>query len=249
MRVLHLTDPHLFADRKGALRGAVTYDTLQSVIVHCRQSTFDADLIALTGDIIQDDSAEAYVHCCDLLSAFDLPVFCVPGNHDVRHLMQDILPKPPFSYCDSLAIGNWLIVGIDSCSAGRAGGKIAERELRRMEETVAASSAEHVLICLHHPPVPMHSKWLDSVGLDNGGEFLSRATSIGRVRAAIFGHVHQDYDAWHDGIRLLATPSTCRQFLPRADEFAVDDRPPAYRRIELQPDGSIESELIWVDRG
>jgi hypothetical protein len=32
------------------------------------------------------------------------------------------------------------------------------------------------LICLHHPPVPMHCKWLDSVGLDNGGEFLSRAS-------------------------------------------------------------------------
>ena len=29
VRVLHLTDPHLFADRNGALRGAVTYDTLQ----------------------------------------------------------------------------------------------------------------------------------------------------------------------------------------------------------------------------
>ena len=249
MRVLHVTDPHLFADRNGALRGTVTYDTLQSVIEHYRHGGFAADLIALTGDIIQDDSADAYVHCRDLLSALDLPVFCVPGNHDVRHLMRDMLPAPRFSYCDSLAIGSWLIVGIDSCSAGRAGGKIAERELRRMEETIAASSAEHVLICLHHPPVPMHSKWLDSVGLDNGDEFLSRAGSAGRVRAAIFGHVHQDYDAGHDGIRLIATPSTCRQFLPHADEFAVDDRPPAYRCIELQADGGIDLELIWVDRG
>ena len=246
MRVLHLTDPHLFADRNGSLRGAVTYETLQAVIRHYRQSDFEADLVALTGDIIQDDSAGAYAHCRELLTALDLPVYCVPGNHDVRYLMRDALPNPPFYYCGSLERGNWLIVGIDSCSAGRAGGKIAERELRRMEEAIAASSAGHVLICLHHPPVPMHSKWLDSVGLDNGGEFLSRATSIGRVRAAIFGHVHQDYDAWHDGIRLIATPSTCRQFLPRADEFAVDDRPPAYRRIELRHDGSVDVELVWV---
>ncbi len=249
MRVLHLTDPHLFADRNGSLRGAVTYDTLQSVIEHYRQGDFAADLVALTGDIIQDDSAEAYVHCRDLLSPLGLPVLCVPGNHDVRYLMRDMLPNPPFSYCDSVATGNWLIVGIDSCSAGRAGGKIAERELRRLEETIAASSAEHVLVCLHHPPVPMRSKWLDTVGLDNGDEFLLRAGSAGRVRAAIFGHVHQDYDASHHGIRLIATPSTCRQFLPRADEFAVDDRPPAYRCIELRPDGSIDLELVWVDRG
>jgi Icc protein len=249
VRVLHLTDPHLFADRNGSLRGAVTYDTLQSVIEDYRRGDFAADLIALTGDIIQDDSAEAYAHCRELLSPLDLPIFCVPGNHDVRYLMRDMLPNPPFSYCDSVARANWLIVGIDSCSAGRPGGKIAERELRRMEETIAASGAEHVMVCLHHPPVPMHSRWLDSVGLDNGDEFLARAASAGCVRLAIFGHVHQDYDAMHSAIRLIATPSTCRQFLPRADEFAVDDRPPAYRCIELWPDGSASSELIWVTRG
>ena len=246
MRVLHLTDPHLYAERDGALRGAVTYDTLESVIEHVSQGSFAAEVVALTGDIIQDDSAEAYVHCRDLLSTLGLPVLCVPGNHDVRYLMREMLPDPPFSYCGSVTIGNWLIVGIDSCSAGRAGGRIAERVLRRMEETIAASSAHHVLVCLHHPPVPMHSKWLDSVGLDNGDELLSRMSATGRVRAAIFGHVHQHYDAVHDSIRLIATPSTCRQFLPRADEFAVDDKPPAYRCIELQPDGSVDVELVWV---
>jgi Icc protein len=160
--------------------------------------------------------------------------------------MREMLPDPPFSYCDSVETGNWLIVGIDSCSAGRAGGKIAERELRRMEETIAASGAEHVMICLHHPPAPMHSKWLDSVGLDNAAEFLARAAAADRVRVAIFGHVHQHYDAVHEGIRLIATPSTCRQFLPGADDFAVDERPPAYRRVELRPDGSVDVELVWI---
>ena len=246
MRVLHLTDPHLFADRNGSLRGAVTYDTLQAVLAHYRDSGFAADLVALTGDIVQDDSAGAYAHCRDLVATLGLPVFCVPGNHDVPQLMRDVLQDPPFTCCDSLEAGDWLLVGIDTRVEGHAGGRIAESELRRMEELIAASRAEHVMICLHHPPVPMRSKWLDSVGLDNGGEFLARAAASGRVRTAICGHVHQDYDAVHEGIRILATPSTCRQFLPRADEFAVDDRPPAYRRIELGPRGSVDAELTWV---
>ena len=246
MRVLHLTDPHLFADRNGSLRGAVTCDTLQSVLAHYRESGFAADFVALTGDIVQDDSAEAYAHCRDLVSALGLPVFCVPGNHDVPQLIRDVLPDPPFTCCGSLADGNWLVVGLDSCVEGRAGGRVAESELRRMDETIAASRAEHVLIFLHPPPVPMRSKWLDSVGLDNGDEFLARAAASGRVRAAICGHVHQDYDAVHDGIRVITTPSTCRQFLPYADEFAVDDSPPAYRCIELRPDGSIDAQLVWV---
>ena len=246
MRVLHLTDPHLFADRNGSLRGAVTYETLQSVLEHYRESSFAADFVALTGDIVQDDSAEAYAHCRNLVSLLGLPVFCVPGNHDVPQLMRDVLANPPFTCCGSLDDRNWLVVGLDSCVDGRAGGRIAESELRRMEDTIAASQAEHVMICLHHPPVPMGSKWLDSVGLDNGDEFLARAAASGRVRVAICGHVHQQYDAVHDGIRLITTPSTCRQFLPGSDDFAVDDNPPAYRRIELWPDGRVDTVLVWA---
>ena len=247
MRVLHLTDPHLFADRNGSLRGVVTYDTLQSVVAHCRDSDFEADLIALTGDIIQDDSDEAYRHCRELVSSLGLPVLCVPGNHDPREQMRALLPDSPFDYCGAVESGDWLIVGIDSCSEGRAGGSIAAGEFTRMETAIEASACPNIMICLHHPPVPMHSRWLDTVGLDNGAEFLAHASASGRVRVAIFGHVHQDYDAVHEGMRLIATPSTCRQFLPRADDFAVDDRPPAYRRIELHADGGIDAELVWVD--
>ena len=247
MRVLHLTDPHLFADRNGALRGAVTFETLQSVLAHYRQGEFRADLVALTGDIVQDDSTDAYAHCRELLAGLDLPVYCVPGNHDVRPLMREMLPKPPFRYCATVEVGGWLLVGIDSCCSGRAGGRIAESEMGRMEAAIESSDAEHVMVCLHHPPVPMNSRWLDSVGLDNGGEFLARAGSTERVRVAIFGHVHQDYDAVHDGIRLIATPSTCRQFLPLADDFAVDDRPPAYRCLQLYADGNVDAELVWVE--
>ena len=68
-----------------------------------------------------------------------------------------------------------------------------------------------------------------------------------KVRLAIFGHVHQAYDNTHNGIQIVGTPSTCRQFKPHSDEFAVDDRPPAYRRIELFADGHFSTELIWVE--
>jgi Icc protein len=62
----------------------------------------------------------------------------------------------------------------------------------------------------------------------------------------LFGHVHQQYEGEHEGIRIIGTPSTCRQFKPGSDDFALDDEPPAYRRITLNSDGSINSELISV---
>ena len=247
VRVLHLTDPHLFADSTGDLRGTVTFDALQQVLAHYEANDWRADLVTLTGDLIQDDSAGAYEHCRELLLTLGLPIHCVPGNHDVRSLMRDALPQPPFVYCGSTDIANWLIVSIDSCSAGRAGGSVTGDEMNRLDSIIASSDAEHAMVCLHHPPVPMGSAWLDTVGLDNGDELLSRLRAAGRVRLAIFGHVHQAYDDVHGGIRIIATPSTCRQFLPGSDDFALDDKPPAYRRITLQTNGVVDTELVWVN--
>lgn len=248
VRVLHVTDPHLFAEPDASLRGTNTRLTLQAVLDHISADSWRADLVALTGDLIQDDTRGAYSRVRDMLAMFDVPVHCVPGNHDVRSLMQEVLRPPRFRYCETMVLANWLIAGIDSCVEGKAGGKISKDELSRLAGILSATNAEHVLICLHHPPLPVGSRWLDSVGLENGLEFLEQLASSSKVRAAIFGHVHQAFDGEHAGIRIIGTPSTCRQFSMHSDDFSLDDNPPAYRRLELLSDGSIESKLIWVER-
>lgn len=246
INVLHLTDPHLFADRSGELRGTATHASLSSVLDHYRNSSWQADIALVTGDLIHDDSAGAYGHFVELLGSLGLPVYSLPGNHDVRGLMQQALADPPFHYCASLQSGNWLIVNIDSCVTGQAGGHVSEAELDRLDGEIAGSDAAHVMVCLHHPPVLMKSRWLDSVGLENREEVLQRVGVSGKVRVVVFGHVHQPYDAEHDGIRIIGTPSTCRQFKQHSTLFAVDDNPPAYRRLELLDDGSFDNELVWL---
>ena len=236
----------MFADLYGELRGVRTADSLQSVLDHYSIADWRADRVLATGDLIHDDSALAYERFRDLLLPLQMRIHCVPGNHDVRDLMRNICVRPPFSYCASEEIDDWLLVGLDSCISGEAGGAVSRDELERLSDTVAGSSARHVLVFLHHPPIPLGSKWLDSVSMANGDEVLERLRMLGRVRGLAFGHVHQEYDDAYEGIRIMATPSTCRQFEPRSDEFAVDDKPPAYRRIELAADGSITTEVVWV---
>jgi Icc protein len=224
----------------------VTYESLCSVLDHYQRSQWAADIAIVTGDVVQDDSAAAYLHFAKLLGATGLPVYCLPGNHDVRELMRTALAKPPFFYCESVESGSWLIVSIDSCVRGQAGGRISNAELDRMDQEIAASDAAHVMVCLHHPPVLVDSRWLDSVGLGNRDEFLQRAGTSGKVRLIIFGHVHQAFDADLDNMRIIGTPSTCRQFAPKRPLFTVDDRPPAYRKIQLHENGSFDHELVWL---
>ncbi len=244
---MHVTDPHLFADPKSDLRGTITRDSLQRVLDHILASDWPADIVAVTGDLIQDDSAAAYERFCEQFSTLGLPVHCIPGNHDVRELMRNALQRPSFHYCESVRIGGWTIIGIDSCLAGTAGGEVSASELQRLGKILDESKDNHVLICLHHPPLPVGSKWLDSVGLNNADVFLEFIGRHDQVRSAIFGHVHQPLDETVNGVRIIGTPSTCRQFKINSDEFAVDDNPPAYRRLSLLPDGTLDEELIWLE--
>lgn len=246
LRILHLTDSHLFADPEGALRGTVTFDSLRRVIEHYTDSGWLADIACVTGDLIQDDSAAAYVNFCDLFDTVQLPVYCLPGNHDVRDLMRPALRQRGINYCESHIASHWQVLSVDSCLHDDAGGRVSESELVRLREQLESGAARYTLVALHHPPVAMRSRWLDTVGLQNAQEFLELLGAFDTVRGVIFGHVHQLVDEYVGKIRIIGTPSTCAQFLPRSDEFAIDDRPPAYRRLTLTTDGDIESELIWI---
>lgn len=246
LRILHITDSHLFAEKSAALRGTVTFESLRSVIEHYRSSDWRADIVYCTGDLIQDDTAEAYNHFCDLIRELDLPVYCIPGNHDIRSLMQRVLADHAVHYCEVVGNGTWTVLPLDSCVDDHAGGRLSTGALRHLDSQLSGSPAPHALIALHHPPLEMNSRWLDSVGLDNAEEFMNSIGRAGKVRGVIFGHVHQSVDARIGDVDIIGTPSTCAQFLPCSDEFAVDDRPPAYRRISLLGDGSIRSKLMWL---
>jgi len=236
----------LFAEPDGELRGTVTAESLQRVLDHYNAGDWRADRVLITGDLIQDDSAEAYDRFRELLLPLNMRMHCVPGNHDVRELMKPVCRRPPFSYCAKEEIRDWLLLGLDSCITDDPGGEISAGEFERLEEIARVSPARHILVCLHHPPVPMGSTWLDTVVLKNGEELLERLQAIGRVRLLVFGHAHQHYEQEHNGIQVIGTPSTCRQFKPGSEDFAVDEHPPAYRRITLNANGSSENELIWV---
>ena len=160
--------------------------------------------------------------------------------------MQAALSNSPYAYCPDIREGDWLITSVDSCVSGRAGGRVSDAELAKLDATVAATDASHVAVFMHHPPVLMGSAWLDTVGLENRDAFMAAIAKQPKLRYVFFGHVHQEYDREHGSVRIIATPSTCRQFKPKSATFDVDDNPPAYRRIELLANGDLNTELVWV---
>jgi Icc protein len=172
-------------------------------------------------------------------------VLCIPGNHDEPEIMRQELTGAPFEICGTHTLGDWVFVMLDSYDPGHVGGRLTKNELARLDAALL-DSPKHAMVCLHHHPVPMGSRWLDSVGLAEAQDFWRVIDAHKNVRAVVWGHVHQAFDGSRADVRLFATPSTGAQFLPNSDRYAVDSRPPAYRSFELHADGRIDSQVHWV---
>jgi Icc protein len=240
IRVIQFTDPHLFGDVAATLRGINTYESLERTLADASGHVAVADAILVTGDLVQDDPG-GYEHFRRIFARFNKPVLCVPGNHDLVPQMRAALSQPPFDLDGPVDIGAWRVVLIDSVVANQAGGHISAEMLTKLDEDLGRARQRHALVCLHHHPVNMASRWLDKVGLANANEFWSVIDSHPNVKAVAWGHVHQPFEGSRRSVRLLATPSTCAQFQPRSDQFVIDDQPPAYRLLTLHSNGAIDT--------
>jgi len=246
VRLLQFSDPHLFARKDGMLKGVRTYDSLQLVLAHARRHHWNAEALLLSGDLVHDDPG-GYALIRETFGALGKPVHCLAGNHDLGEALQAELAEPPFTIGGHIDRGHWRLVMLDSTVPGQAHGSLRDTELRRLEQALAGAGGRHVLICVHHHPVPMASRWLDEVRLLNAEQLFTITDRSSAVRAISWGHVHQTFDARRKGVRLLGAPSTCAQFLPFSDHFAIDPRAPGYRRLTLLADGSIDTEVVRVE--
>ncbi len=247
LRLLQLTDSHLHASPLARMRGVNTDRSFRAVLAQAMRDPDPADAIVVTGDLVQDETRAGYERLRDMLAACELPVFCIPGNHDAPGIMASVMSAPPFQVNGEWQIANWQLIFLNSFCRGDDGGRLPPEELQRLTDCLQREQADHYAIFLHHQPVPMGSRWLDGVGLRNADEFLALIDSASRVRGIIWGHVHQASDRRRHGVRLLSSPSTCMQFLPNSDDFVLDTRPPGYRWLDLYVNGRIDSQVAWLE--
>jgi Icc protein len=245
MQILQISDPHLYGNASGNLRGVETDSSLRNVLDAAFGASGEYAAILVTGDLVQDDPT-GYLRFVSILGQQRVPVLCLPGNHDEPEAMRHALARAPFQYCGTCVIDAWQFIMLDSYDPGHVGGRLTADELARLDAALARSPA-HALVCLHHHPVDMGSRWLDGIGLANADEFWRVIDAHRHVRGIAWGHVHQSFDGERNGVQLFATPSTGAQFKPHSDRYAVDTRPPAYRVFDLHADGGIHSEVRWIE--
>ena len=249
LALLQITDTHLFAQREKNLLGIQTVDSYDAVIQHAQQYAGACAAVLSTGDLSQDHSVASYVHFSERIKTLNMPCYWLPGNHDVQSVMLPSLLNEGLAQTKQIVSEHWQIILLDSQLAGVPHGHLTEQQLAFLQEKLQEFPEKHTLISVHHHILPVGSAWLDQHILKNNAEFIELIKPFSNVKAVLSGHVHQAFDVVQEGVRYITSPSTCVQFKPNNNEFALDSQEPGYRYLKLQQSGDIETHIERIEAG
>lgn len=254
IRILQLSDPHLLADPRGRCRGhGALACLLHGWHQALRQLGQPPDLLLISGDLCQDESWGGYCRLREFLEQAVLPLgvaaALLPGNHDDPGLLRAALGRHAWIAPALVPVRHWGLVLLSSHRPGSVAGWLEPRQLLWLDQQLAAA-ATPLLLALHHPPLPIGAPALDGIGLQRPEPLLERLRASPRVRAVVFGHVHQHWrgelprPGAGAALPLWACPSTLAAFEPvqpcplgRADW-------PGGRLLELGPGGALSNRLL-----
>ncbi len=240
-RLVQLSDLHLFASAHGRLLGQNTQQTFAAVRAQVQSRHPDAAAYLITGDLMHDEGLTGYRYLQRDLQGIGVRCYCLPGNHDRVDLLATLIDPHNPKYLRVEAVGGWELILLDSTIPGEDGGWLAAHDLAALDAYLSNQRERPVLVAMHHHPLAAGSRWLDQMIIRNAPDLLAILDRYPQVSALVWGHIHQQFDGQRGHYALLATPSTCIQFLPASPEFAIDTLTPGYRWIDLYADGTINS--------
>ncbi|MBD2526146.1 metallophosphoesterase [Nostoc sp. FACHB-133] len=244
---LHLALPHTIWDHPSRFHLVeVSISAFQSVLEHLIQ--LDLDFLLLPGDLTQHGEPENHAWLKQCLAKLPFPVYVVPGNHDVPVMLADQqsiafadfpyyytkfgYEDPQQMYYIRQLLPGVKLIGLNSNffnDQGEQVGCLDAKQLRWLEEVLAASVDELVLVMVHHNVVehlpnqanhPLANRYM----LSNSAELLQLLRRYG-VKLVFTGHLHVQDIAYSDGVYDITTGSLVSYPHPyRVLEFHRDNQ-------------------------
>jgi len=246
MKIIQITDTHLFADDESEIFGVKSNFKFREVINKIiDEEHHDANMIFLTGDISQDETIKSYQIAVAHLSKLNLPVYWIPGNHDNIKKAEEIFQNANnFNRKINLSLPNWHFIFLNTKIDGSEAGYLSDPELTLLSNELAASPADKkIAIVMHHHPAPVGTPLVDHYILMNADEFWS-VVSGKKVELIICGHVHGDYRFIHNDVVIESAPATCLQWEKGTKKLTADKKI-GYKIYHFDNDGYRSSVKMW----
>lgn len=191
MKIIHLSDLHF---------GTETPELAAALARHIAKTP--ADLLIVSGDLTQIASHSEFRQAQHFLQSLGLPVFCVPGNHDIpRYHLFERLSDPYRRYRryinedlqPILETPQACIAGINTARRllphwNWAHGAVSAAQCQKLRATYETTPAP-VRICVMHHPVHKIAGG-DFKTIVYGGARALKAIGDMKVDLVLTGHVH-----------------------------------------------------------
>lgn len=213
MRILHLSDTHLYGDPAARHYGRIDTAAALRGVLERLAGLESVDLVVHTGDASEDGSVASYQLLHELLDPFaaslGVPLAVAMGNHDVPAAYAQVAGPGDHAprYQDRVittADGARVVV-LDSSVPGAGYGHLDPAQLDWLRDVLAERAARGTVLAVHHPPLVAATRMLRA--LDLGGlDDLARVLTGSDVRMILSGHYHHEMTGDLAGIPVHVVP-------------------------------------------
>ena len=226
MLIVQISDLHVAAAGAPVRRFVDTNANLARAIAYIEAMRPRPDAVVATGDLTENGLPEEYRLLRELLEAFTIPVYVVPGNHDETGPLATVLDDHTYLPRDGGPLQYVIeddvrIVGVDTTRPGHHEGMVDAARMEWLDATLRAAPSAPTMVMMHHPPFDTGIWWMDRSHIRGVAELERVVRSHPQVRRVIAGHIHRSIQtAWGETI-VSVSPSTAHQV-----------------GLELRPEGS-----------
>lgn len=204
--IAQISDTHVRTDDDG-----VSVGRLRSALAGARE--YKADVILLTGDLVNDERADEYAQFADAIVDPPAPLYVLPGNHDDRDGIRNALPRHAYLAASghlSFALDDYpvRIVALDQICPGETHGELTTELAHWLDATLATAPAKPTMVALHHPPFLSHDMLFDRIGLRGAEAFAAIIRAHPQVVRIICGHHHRVAMGQVAHVPAIVAPST-----------------------------------------
>ncbi len=256
MLIAQITDCHVVPPDSDKGKLMATKEYLETAVAHLLALEPRPDVVLITGDLVDDGSAQEYELLAELLAPLKaaIPTYLAPGNHDDRETMRrimrshgyDALPESgPLHYVVDL--GELRLVSLDTVIPGEPGGILCEERLRWLDARLAEDERP-TLIMQHHPPFRTGMVQMDTMGLSGMEREAEIVSKHGHVVRVLCGHLHRTIVSEFAGTVAMTAPSCAHavELDLRGDgRLAVVREPPA-ATLHFWHHGSLVSHTSFI---
>ncbi len=254
MLIAQISDTHIRPKGVLAMGRVDTAGHLARAVAHITALRPAPDVVLVTGDLVDAGMAEEYAHLRELLAPLAMPVYLIPGNHDLRDPLRATFADHRYLPHDGFlqyAVDSGLVrlIALDTLTPGAPHGELCERRLNWLEQRLAESDRPTILF-MHHPPFECGMKGFDearlNVGADRLAAIVRRHPNVERI---LCGHVHRPILVRWAGSIASVAPSTAHQaaldLSPGAPlTYSMD--PPAVALHQWRPGTGLVTHLSYV---